>query len=216
MYRLFLKIFFWYWLTAWAMIAIVLLGSRLNAMKQVSSAPNMYATVAPMIAAEAAKAYESGGPEAFARFSRSNNHNYQRQLVLLDGSYKDVESRPVSEDGLRAAYAAKEGQLLVLRGRIAAYKFVSSSGHPYILMLFLKSNLRQIGEILWGGGFVFSVSLVLLVTLLCLGLAYHIASDPQYSVDGQKGRRAISKRECRLRFPGALTSWPLWQKTTRW
>ena len=36
MYRLFLKIFFWYWLTAWGMIAIVLLGSRLTGMRQVS------------------------------------------------------------------------------------------------------------------------------------------------------------------------------------
>jgi two-component system sensor histidine kinase CpxA len=202
MYRLFLKIFFWYWLTAWAMIAIVLLGSRLNAMKKVSSAPNMYATVAPIMAAEAAKAYESGGPEAFARFSRSNDHNNQRQLVLLDGSYKDVESRPVSEDGLRAAHAAEEGQLLVLRGRIAAYKFVSSSGHPYILMLFLKSNLRQIGEILWGGGFVFSISLMLLVTLLCLGLAYHIAS-PIHSI--QSTARRVAQGDLKARVPTSVS-----------
>ena len=198
MYRLFLKIFFWYWLTAWAMIAIVLLGSRLTAMKQVSSAPNMYATVAPIMAAQAAMAYESGGPEAFARFSRSNDHNHQRQLVLLDGSYKDVESRPVSEDGLRAAHAAKEGQLLVLRGRIAAYKFVSSSGHPYVLMLFLKSNLRQIGEIVWGAGLVFSISLVLLVTLLCLGLAYHIAS-PIRSI--QSTARRVAQGDLKARVP---------------
>src|SRR5580693_327009 len=202
MYRLFLKIFFWYWLTAWAMIAIVLLGSRLTAMKKVSSAPNMYATVAPIMAAEAAKAYESGGAEAFARFSRSNDHNNQRQLVLLDGSYKDVESRPVSEDGLRAAHAAEEGQLLVLRGRIAAYKFVSPSGHPYILMLFLKSNWRQIGEILWGGGFVFSVSLVLLVTLLCLGLAYHIAA-PIRSI--QSTARRVAQGDLKARVPTSVS-----------
>jgi hypothetical protein len=72
MHRLFLKIFFWYWLTAWGMIAIVLLGGRLTGMRQVS-APNMYATVAPILAEEAVKAYESGGPEAFARFSQSSN-----------------------------------------------------------------------------------------------------------------------------------------------
>jgi two-component system, OmpR family, sensor histidine kinase CpxA len=202
MYRLFLKIFFWYWLTAWGMIAIVLLGSRLTAMKEISSGPNMYATVAPMIAAEAAKAYESGGPEAFARFARGNDHNYQRQLFLLDGFYKDVLSRPVSEVGLRAALAAKEGQLLVLRGRIAAYKFVSSSGHPYILMLFLKSNLRQIGEILWGGGFVFSISLVLLVTLLCLGLAYHIAS-PIRSI--QSTARRVAQGDLKARVPTSVS-----------
>ena len=149
MHRLFLKIFFWYWLTAWGIIAIVLLGSRLTGMRQIS-APNMYATVAPILAAEAVKAYESGGPEAFARFSQSNDHDHERQLFLLDGFYKDVLSRPLSDDGLRVAHAAKNGQLVVFRAHIAAYKFVSSSGHPYILMLYLTSDLRRIGEILWG------------------------------------------------------------------
>jgi len=143
MHRLFLKIFFWYWLTAWGMIAIVLLGSRLTGMRQVS-APNMYATVAPILAAEAAKTYESGGPEAFARFSQSDVHDHERQIFLLDGSYKDVLSQPLSDDGLRLAHAAKNGQLVVLRGHIAAYKFVSSTGHPYILMLYLKSDFRRI------------------------------------------------------------------------
>jgi len=41
-----------YWLTAWGVIAIVLLGGRLTGMRQVS-APNMYATVAPILAEEA-------------------------------------------------------------------------------------------------------------------------------------------------------------------
>src|SRR3984893_3242917 len=166
MYRLFLMIFFWYWLTAWGVIAVVLLGSRLTGMRQVS-APNMYATVAPILAAEAVKAYESGGPEAFDRFSQSNVHENERQLFLLDGFYKDVLSRPLSDDGLRVAHAAKNGQLLVLRGHIAAYKFVSSTGHPYILMLFLKSDIRTIGDAVLGQGLPFSISLILLVTLLC-------------------------------------------------
>jgi len=121
MHRLFLKIFFWYWLTAWGMIAIVLLGSRLTSMRQVS-APNMYATVAPILAAEAVKAYESGGPEAFARFSQSNGHDYERQLFLLDGFNRDVLSRPLSDDGLRVAQSAKNGQLVVFLAHIAAYK----------------------------------------------------------------------------------------------
>jgi two-component system sensor histidine kinase CpxA len=84
MYRLFLTIFLWFWLTTWGMIAIVVLGSRLTGIRQVS-APNMYATVAPILAAEAAKAYESGGPEAFARFSQSDDKGRARQLFLLDG-----------------------------------------------------------------------------------------------------------------------------------
>jgi signal transduction histidine kinase len=201
MYRLFLKIFFWYWLTAWGMIAIVLLGSRLTGMRRVS-APNMYATVAPILAAEAVKAYESGGPEAFARFSQSNDHDHERQLFLLDGFNKDVLSRPLSDDGLRVAHAAKSGQLVVLRGHIAAYKFVSSSGRPYILMLYLKSDLRQIGDALLGEGLPFSISLILLVTLLCLGLAYHIAS-PIHSI--QSTARRVAQGDLKARVPPSVS-----------
>jgi two-component system, OmpR family, sensor histidine kinase CpxA len=201
MHRLFLKIFFWYWLTAWAIIAIMLLGVRLTGMRQVS-APNMYATVAPILAEEAVKAYESGGPDAFARFSQGNGHDNERQLFLLDGSYKDVLSRPLSNDGLRVAHAAKDGQLVVFRARIAAYKFVSSSGHPYILMLFLKSNLRQMGELLWGEGLPFSLSMVLLVTLLCLWLAYHIAS-PIHSI--QATARRVAQGDLKARVPSSVS-----------
>jgi two-component system sensor histidine kinase CpxA len=201
MHRLFLKIFFWYWLTAWAMIAIVLLGIRLTGMRQVS-APNMYATVAPILAAEAVKAYESGGPEAFARFSQGNGHENERQLFLLDGSYKDVLSRPLSNDGLRVAHAAKDGQLLIFRAHIAAYKFVSSSGHPYILMLFLKSDLRQLGDALLGGGLPFTISLILLVTLLCLWLAYHLAS-PIHSI--QSTARRVAHGDLKARVPSSVS-----------
>jgi two-component system sensor histidine kinase CpxA len=201
MYRLFLKIFLWYWLTAWAMIAIVLLGSRLTGMRQIS-APNMYATVAPILVAEAVKTYESGGPEAFARFSQSNGHQNERQLFLLDGFYKDVLSRPLSDDGLRVAHAAKNGQLIIFRAHIAAYKFVSSSGRPYILMLFLRSDLGQIRDVLLGEGLPFSISLILLVTLLCLGLAYHIAS-PIHSI--QSTARRVAQGDLKARVPSFVS-----------
>jgi len=201
MHRLFLKIFFWYWLTAWAIIAILLLGVRLTGMRQVS-APNMYATVAPILAEEAVKAYESGGPEAFARFSQGDGHENERQLFLLDGSYKDLLSRPLSDDGLRVAHAAKDGQLVVFRAHIAAYKFVSSSGHPYILMLFLKSDLRRIGEMVWGEGLPFSISLILLVTLLCFWLAYHIAS-PIHSI--QATARRVAQGDLKARVPSSVS-----------
>ena len=203
MYRLFLKIFFWYWLTAWGMIAIVLLGTRLTGMRQVS-APNMYATVAPILAEEAVKAYESGGPEAFARFTQTDDNKRERQLLLLDGfnSNKDVLSRPISDDGLRVVRATKDGQLVVFRARIAAYKFVSSSGHPYVLMLYLKSNLRQMADILLGDGLPFSISLVLLVTLLSLGLAYHIAS-PIYSI--QSTARRVAQGDLSARVPSSVS-----------
>jgi two-component system sensor histidine kinase CpxA len=201
MHRLFLKIFFWYWLTAWGMIAVVLLGSRLTGMRQVST-PNMYATVAPILAAEAAKTYESGGPEAFARFSQSDVHDHERQIFLLDGFYKDVLSQPLPDDGLRLAHTAKDGQLVVLRGHIAAYKFVSASGHPYILMLFLKSDLRRIGDVLMGDGLPFSITLIVLVTLLCIGLAYHIAS-PIHSI--QSTARKVAQGDLKARVPSSVS-----------
>src|SRR5260370_15122293 len=201
MHRLFLKIFFWYWLTAWGMIAIVLLGSRLTGMRQVS-AQTRYATVAPMLGAEAAKTYEAGGPEAFGRFSQSDVHDHEREIFLLDGSYKDVLSQPLSDDGLRLAHAAKNGQLVVLRGHIAAYKFVSSTGHPYILMLYLKSDFRRIGDALVGDGLPFSISLVLLVTLLCLALSYHIAS-PIHSI--QSTARRVAQGDLKARVPSSVS-----------
>jgi signal transduction histidine kinase len=201
MYRLFVKIFLWFWLTAWVMLAIVFLGSRLTGIRQVS-APNMYATVAPILAAEAVKAYETGGPDAFARFAQSNDEGRARQLFLLDGSYKDVLSRPVTNDGIRLAHAAKNGQLVILRAHIAAYKFVSSSGHPYILMLYLKSGLREIAEALLGEGLPFTVSLVFLVTILCFGLAYHIAS-PIYSI--QSTARKVAQGDLKARVPSSVS-----------
>src|SRR5260221_1609614 len=203
MYRLFLKICLWHWLTAWGMIAVVLLGTRLTGMRQVS-APNMYATVAPTLAEEAVKAYESGSREAFARFTQSDDSKRERQLFLVDGfnSKKDVLSRAVSDDGLRVVRAAKDGQLVVFRAHIAAYKFVSSSGHPYILMLYLTSNLRQMTDVLLGDGLPFSISLILLVTLLCLGLAYHIAS-PIHSI--QSTARRVAQGDLKARVPASVS-----------
>jgi two-component system sensor histidine kinase CpxA len=201
MYRLFLTIFLWFWLTAWGILAIVFLGSRLTGMRQVS-APNMYATVAPILAAEAVKAYESGGPDAFARFSQSNVQNHERQLFLLDGFYKDVLSRSITNDGLRVAHAAKNGQLIVLRAHIAAYKFVSSSGRPYILVLYLKSGFRTVAEALLGEGLPYTISLILLVTLLCFALAYYIAS-PIHSI--QSTARRVAQGDLKARVPASVS-----------
>jgi signal transduction histidine kinase len=201
MYRLFLTIFLWFWLTAWGILAIVFLGSRLTGMRQVS-APDMYATVAPILAVEAVKAYESGGPEAFARFSQSNDVDRPRQLFLLDGFYKDVLSRPLTDDGIRVAHAAKDGQLIVLRAHIAAYKFVSPSGHPYILILYMKSGLRAMGDALLGQGLPYTISLILLVTLLCFALAYHIAS-PIHSI--QSTARRVAQGDLKARVPASVS-----------
>jgi hypothetical protein len=209
LHRLFLKIFFWYWLTAWAVIAIVLLGSRLTGMRQIS-VPNMYSTVAPLVAAEAGKAYESGGPEAFARFSQRRDHDHERQLFLLDGSYKDVLSRPLPDDGLRVAQSAETGQLTVFRGRIAAYKFVSSSGHLYILMLFLKSDLlhKRVGRLLDGDFTPPKTAQVMFDQLILSdGTTVAIHSDSAFGIGAVANSRYLPKAErpgFRQKLKGAM------------
>jgi signal transduction histidine kinase len=200
-HRLFLKIFLWFWLTAWGMLGIVFLGKHLMGTRQIST-PNMYSTVAPILAAEAVNAYESGGAEAFSRFSQSNVDDNERQLFLLDGFYKDVLRRPLSADGLRVALAARDGQLVVFRDHIAAYKFVSSSGHPYILMLYLRSGMREVVKTLLGEGLPYTISLILLVTLLCFALAYHIAS-PIHSI--QSTARRVAQGDLKARVPASVS-----------
>jgi two-component system sensor histidine kinase CpxA len=201
MYRLFVKIFLWFWFTVWGILAIVFLSTRLTGMRQVT-APNMYATVAPILAAEAVRVYESGGPQAFARFSQRPTQGHEHQLYLLDGYYKDVLSRPITNDGLRVAHAAKSDQLIIFRANIAAYKFISASGHPYILMLYLKSGLGALGDALFAYGGLFSISLFLLVTLLCFWLAYHIAS-PIHSI--QSTARRVAQGDLKARVPAPVS-----------
>jgi hypothetical protein len=107
----------------------VFVGSRLTGVGEVC-APNMFGAVAPILAPEAVKAYESGAPEAFARFSQSSDEGRTRQLFLLDGFYKDVLSQPLTNDGLPIAHAAKSGQLIVLRGQIAVSNLYLPQGAP--------------------------------------------------------------------------------------
>ena len=183
------------------MLAIVFLGVYLRGMREVS-APNMYAVVAPILAAEAVRTYEAGGPEAFARFSQRDVANKTEQLFLLDGFYRDVLLRPLTSDGLRVARAAKNGQLLMLRNDIAAYRFISPSGHPYILMLYLKPSLRKLGDVLLGQGLPYTISLILLVTLLCFALAYHIAA-PIHTI--QSTARRVAQGDLKARVPASVS-----------
>jgi two-component system, OmpR family, sensor histidine kinase CpxA len=200
-YRLFLTICLWFWVTAWGMLSIVFLGFQLRGMREVS-APNMYAVVAPILAAEAVRTYESSGPQAFARFSQSDVANKREQLFLLDGFYKDVLSRPLTSDGLRVARAAKNGQLLMLRNDVAAYRFISLSGRPYILMLYLKPSLSKFGAAVFGEGLPYTISLIVLVTLLCFALAYHIAA-PIQSI--QSTARRVAQGDLKARVPASVS-----------
>ena len=201
LHRLFIKIFLWFWSTALGMLIIIWIGSYSTGLKAVSS-PNMYATVAPILAAQTVHAYESGGPAEFARFIQGNIADPERRLYLLDGFNRDVLSRPITSDGLRVARAARVGQLIVLRGHIAAYKIISPSGRPYILLLYISARFGEVKEFLTGRGLPFAILIFLLASLFSLWLAYHIAS-PIYGI--QSAARRVAVGDLKARAPTAIS-----------
>src|SRR5580765_6831781 len=138
-YRLFVKVFSWFWVTALVIIGIIFVGRRVMDLRPIDSS-SMYTSVASMVAAEAAHAYESGGTVGFAGFANKLVGNHKSQVFLLDEFNRDVLSRAISRDTLRLASQAGKDQLVTeyipLFERIAAYKFVSSSGRPYTLVIY--------------------------------------------------------------------------------
>ncbi|MBW4028724.1 MAG: HAMP domain-containing protein [Acidobacteria bacterium] len=199
-HRLFLKIFLWFWATVLGMLLLVWTAYALSGLKEVT-APNMYATVAPILAADAVNAYESGGPQGFARFTRSNIDDSERRLYLLDGNYRDVLGRPIEKDGLYTAHAAKLNRLIVYRGHIAAYKVVSADGRPYISLLYIRSDLGELRSFLLGKGLPSAIGMLFLASLFSLFLAYHIAS-PIHSI--QVAARSVATGNLAARVPPSV------------
>ncbi|WP_221312901.1 ATP-binding protein [Granulicella aggregans] len=200
MYRLFITIFLWFWIAAWGIFATVFLINDLKGIRQVS-APSMYATIAPILAAEAVRTYEVGGAEAFDRFSQRDGYQ-NRRIFLLDGFYKDVLGASLTNEGLSVARAARNDQLVMLGNNIAAYKLVSASGRPYILLIYLRKSVRiALIEALWGRNLPYAVGLMLLVTVLCFALAYHIAA-PIHSI--QSTARKVAQGDLKARVPGRV------------
>ena len=179
--RLFVKIFLWFWLTALAMFAVSV-GTRMIGLHPLGQS-ELIAVFAPKLAAEAAQAYESGGAPAFEQFAHGLADNRERQIYLLDGFGNDVLLRAISAEGKLVAQAARTNGPVVVRyrlsRRIAAYKFASSSGRPYVLLFYVKPRSGDSWEALVGQNFLVSVGVLLTVTLLCLWLAHHIASPIQ-------------------------------------
>jgi hypothetical protein len=62
---LFVKVFLWFWVTVLVLFAIFV-GSRMIGTRVVPST-GVIAAFAPRVADEAAQAYESGGPQEFAK-----------------------------------------------------------------------------------------------------------------------------------------------------
>jgi len=180
-HRLFVKIFLWFWLTALAMFA-VFVGTRMIGLHSLGQS-EVIAMFGPKLAAEASEAYEAGGAPAFEQFARSLADNRERQIYLLDGFGNDVMSRTISPEGKLVAQAARiNGPAVVSYGlsrRIAAYRFASPSGKPYVLLFYMQPRFGDSWATLVGQDFPVSVGVLLTVTLLCLWLAYHIASPIQ-------------------------------------
>ncbi len=171
----FFKIFGWFWLTTIAVHVAFTVGSTLTGIHVVPQG-NMYATVAPLLAAEAVDTYETGGKSAFLQFSEHNFNPNQGTLFLLDGFYSDVLSRPIPANGVRVAKEARLGKLAIFGPHLAAYKYLGRSGRPYVLLLAMREGPGQIREV-WGlSAFWFVAAVVAVVTLLCWGLTYHIVS----------------------------------------
>ncbi|HEV2647262.1 MAG TPA: HAMP domain-containing sensor histidine kinase [Acidobacteriaceae bacterium] len=173
--RLFFKIFGWFWLTTIAVHLAFSVGSALTGVHVVPQG-NMYATVAPLLAAEAVETFEAGGAPAFTQFSEHNFTQNQGTLFLLNGFYTDVLSRPLPPNGLRVAKEARLGQLTIFGPNLGAYKYLSRSGRPYILLLAMREGPSEFREI-WGLSALWFVAAIgTVVTMLCWWLTYHIVS----------------------------------------
>jgi two-component system sensor histidine kinase CpxA len=204
-HRLFLKIFSWFWVSALVIIGILFVGRRVMDLRPTDSS-SMYTSVASLVAAEAAHAYESGGPMEFARFANSLAAGHKTEVFLLDEFNKDVLSQAISKDALRLARQTGKDQLVTkyvpLFERIAAYKFVSRSGHPYTLMIYEHSLGLNLTGALLSAGIPFLLGLLFVVTVLCFWLAYHIAT-PIHSI--QSAARRVAQGDLSARVPHAVS-----------
>ena len=199
--RLFLKIFLWFWATALGMLLLTWVGYMFSGLKEVV-APNMLATIAPVWAAHVVSSYESGGSNAFAQFIQNNINDRDHKLYLLDDDYRDVLGRRIEDDGLYTAKAAKLGHLIVFRGHIAAYKVASSTGRPYILLIYIRSDLRGLQSFLTGKGLPSTLAMLLLASVFSLWLAHHIAS-PIHKI--QSTARRVATGDLSARVPAIVS-----------
>ncbi len=102
---------------------------------------------------------------------------------------------------MKLAHTAKTGEVTIFRSRIAAFKFVSVRGRPYVFLLYLN---KDIGSVLGRSGsdqVIYGLGIILVVTLLCYWLARHIAS-PILSL--QEAAGSVSRGDLRSRAPVRL------------
>ena len=199
--KLFLKIFLWFWLTVLVILSVIFIKPRLNSV-QVITPPNINAAIAPILAAQAVRAYETGGPKAFAQYAHINVESTDHRLFLLDGEYRDVLGGRLPRNGETVARLAKTGKVILFRSHIAVYKLIAGSGKPYILLLFLNEKTLGgiVGRTTWKE-VPYLGAVLCAVTLWCYLLARHIAAP---MLEMQEIARRVSQGDLRARAPAAL------------
>jgi two-component system sensor histidine kinase CpxA len=195
--RLFAKVFLWFWSTILALCAFFI-GARIGT--RLVPRTDLMGAFAPRVADEAAHAYETGGPRDFALFEQSLVGDTRRQLYLIDAYGKDVLLRPIPSESVPIVRAANnDGRVLAhygLRSQSASYRFTSPSGRPYVLLINLP---LRVGILENSGSGVLSIGGVLLVvTVFCLWLVYHIVAPIQGI---QSAARRVANGDLNVRAP---------------
>ena len=202
--RLFIKVFFWFWLAVLALFALFLasrtLGSRLV------PSTDIVASFAPRVADEAAHAYEAEGPQEFEQFERGLVGKSGVELYLIDGYGKDVLSRSIPSDSLSIVRAARsDGRVLSrygFRSHSSSYKFTSPSGRPYTLLVRSRLQVGKFLDATAGGGLPFFGVVVLIVTLFCFWLTHHIVAPIQGI---QSAARMVAAGDLSVRAPAEIS-----------
>jgi two-component system, OmpR family, sensor histidine kinase CpxA len=202
--RLFIKVFFWFWLAVLALFALFLasrtLGSRLV------PSTDIVASFAPRVADEAAHAYEAEGPQEFEQFERGLVGKSGVELYLIDGYGKDVLSRSIPSDSLSIVRAARsDGRVLSrygFRSHSSSYKFTSPSGRPYTLLVRSRLQVGKFLDATAGGGLPFFGVVLLMVTLFCFWLTHHIVAPIQGI---QSAARMVAAGDLSVRAPAEIS-----------
>ncbi len=198
--KLFLKIFFWFLMTVIGIVASIFVAPRLTPY-QVVVPPNVNAVVAPILAAQAVKAYEAGGSSGFAHFAQQNTDDQGRKLYLLNGMYQDVLNRGLPEHGYDVAKRTRAGQLIVFRSTFAAYRYISTNGRPYVLLLFLNKGVGKLVTQTSRKQAFFYLSMLLVMSVPCFWLARHIASP---MLELQDAAQRVAAGDLKARAPRKL------------
>jgi two-component system, OmpR family, sensor histidine kinase CpxA len=198
--RLFAKVFLWFWSTILALCAFFI-GSRILG-TQVVPQTEVMAALASRVADEAAHAYETGGPRGFTLFEQSLLGHSDVQLYLIDSDSTDVLSRPIPSESLAIVQAARnDGRLIErygLRSRSASYRVRGPSGRPYVLLMNIPLRFGKLVDADLGSGVLFISGVLVVVTLFCLWLVYHIVAPIQGI---QSAARRVANGDLNVRAP---------------